>query len=89
MGVPPKKFQIFFLKSFVNVSIGKVKEFQPLTLSRKAVIDIEKKCGSNCLPPPWGVGLSNSPIIMGDRDPLFPLLLEGGRAKLHLKMEDF
>ena len=30
-----------------------------------------------------------SPIIMGDRDPLFPLLLEGGRAKLHLKMEDF
>ena len=25
MGVPPKKFQIFSLKSFVNVSIGKFK----------------------------------------------------------------
>ena len=44
---PLKKFQIFFLKSFVNVSIGNVKKFQPLTLSRLAMIDIEKKCGSN------------------------------------------
>ena len=42
-GYPLKKFQIFFLKSFVNVSIGKVKKFQPLTLSRFAVIDIENK----------------------------------------------
>ena len=38
---PLEKFQIFFLKSFVNVSIGKVKKFQPLTLSRSAVIDIK------------------------------------------------
>ena len=46
-GHPLRKFQIFFLKSFVNVSIGKVEKFQPLTLSHYAVIDIEKKCGSN------------------------------------------
>ena len=33
-GYPLKKFKDFSLKSFANVSIGKVKKFQPLTLSR-------------------------------------------------------
>ena len=45
-GYPPKKFQIFFLKSFVNGQIGKVKKFHQLTLSRLALIDVEKKFGS-------------------------------------------
>ena len=51
-GYPPKKFQNFFLKSFVNGQIGKVKKFQQLTLSHQASIDVEKKCGSICPPPP-------------------------------------
>ena len=46
-GYPLKKFQIFLMKSFVNISIGKVKKSQPLTLSRYTVIDVDKKCGSN------------------------------------------